>query len=300
MALLTIITPTYNRANLLSNLYYSLENQQDHDFEWLIVDDGSKDKTEKVIKTIKTNATFPIHYICKSNGGKHTAINFGINLIQTELTMIVDSDDLLLEDAVSNIKAIHEKYKSNKSIGAYSFLRCYSNGKAIVDLDNNEFLDSYVTYRIKRNIKGDMAEVFKTKILNKFHFPEFKGENFLSEDVLWIQIGLRYLFVFINKAIYQCEYINGGLTDQDKIMKFASPLGMMMRGKMLMNKECGIIANIKGAIIYNCYNFQRIIKFKAKDSRLALSFRESVFCFFTLIVFCFFYAKWYIKTKNKK
>ena len=45
----TILTPTYNRKELLSKLYESLQLQKDKDFEWLIVDDGSTDGTSEII-----------------------------------------------------------------------------------------------------------------------------------------------------------------------------------------------------------------------------------------------------------
>ena len=48
--LATVFTPTYNRARLLKRLYESLKEQSDKDFEWIIVDDGSKDNTEEVVQ----------------------------------------------------------------------------------------------------------------------------------------------------------------------------------------------------------------------------------------------------------
>ena len=54
MKTVTIITPTYNRAELLKNLYQSLEQQNNKDFEWLIVDDGSTDCTQEVVETYCT------------------------------------------------------------------------------------------------------------------------------------------------------------------------------------------------------------------------------------------------------
>lgn len=290
MEFITILTTTYNRAQLIGNLYQSLENQSDHDFKWLIVDDGSKDNTKEIVDELQLKSSFPIEYIYKDNGGKHTALNIGIKQIQTELTIIVDSDDILLPDAISSIRLIHDKYKENTSIGAYSFLKCYPNGEKVIGLDRNEFVASYIKYRISENRPGDMAEVFKTEVLKEFPFPEFEGERFLSEDVVWIQIGLKYLYVFINKAIYQCEYLQGGLTDNDKPMKFASPLGSMLRGKMLMTKECGLIANVKGAIIYDCY--KRKYNRKVSDQRLHLTGREKSLCLITKGVSLIFYKKW--------
>lgn len=53
MKYLTIFTPTYNRADLLSHLYKSLCDQTNKDFSWLIVDDGSKDNTKDLVSKWK-------------------------------------------------------------------------------------------------------------------------------------------------------------------------------------------------------------------------------------------------------
>lgn len=290
MKTLTIITPTYNRSELLTNLYFSLNNQTNKDFLWMIVDDGSTDKTTEMINSLLSTSSIEIRYLKKKNGGKHTALNMGIKQINTELTMIVDSDDQLLSTAVEEVLQVHQKYKTNNNIGVYSFLRCYSNGKPIISLEKDEFIDSYVKYRIKENRPGDMAEVFKTKVLKEFPFFEFPGEKFLSEDVVWIQIGLKYKYVFVNIKIYQCEYLEGGLTANDKPIKFASPCGSMMRGKMLMHKECGIKQNLKGAIIYDCYK-KNISKYK-QDDRLKLTFFETIICILCYPLSIYYYMKW--------
>ena len=290
MKTVTIITPTYNRAELLKNLYQSLEQQNNKDFEWLIVDDGSTDRTKEAVEEIKEKASFSVDYIWKENGGKHTALNVGIKTIHTELTMIVDSDDQLLPNAVDEVCKAHHKYSNFDKIGVYSFLKCYSNGKPIVLLDKEEFVDSYVKYRIKENRPGDMAEVFRTRVLKEFPFPEFQGERFLSEDVVWIQIGLKYQYAFINKPIYQCEYLEGGLTANDKPMKFASPCGSMLRGKMLMSKECGIVQNFKGAIIYDCY--RRNLTDAHLDERLNLNLRDRVMCILCEPISFYYFARW--------
>lgn len=64
--MLTICTPTYNREYLLHDLYKSLCNQTVNDFEWIIIDDGSTDDTEKTVnKWITVRNDFPIIYIKK-------------------------------------------------------------------------------------------------------------------------------------------------------------------------------------------------------------------------------------------
>lgn len=98
--MLTIFTPTYNRAHLLPNLYQSLLNQKRVDFEWLIVDDGSTDGTEELVNQWIEEAVLTIRYFRKENSGKHTAINKGVQLAKGELFLIVDSDDVLAENAL--------------------------------------------------------------------------------------------------------------------------------------------------------------------------------------------------------
>lgn len=249
---LTIITPTYNRAYRLDELYKSLLDQS-NDIIWLIVDDGSTDNTEEKVQTFIQQNIIEIQYLKKQNGGKHTALNYGIDYIKTPLTMIVDSDDKLSDNAVLKIIDTYEKYKKNKSIGVFSFLKFYSNGRTVVPVEKDEFISDYIEYRIKGNRPGDMAEVFKTEALKKHKFPVFADEKFLSEDVVWIEIAKEYKTLFTNIPVYECEYLPDGLTANDKPMKFASPLGSMLRGKQLMYRGCGIISNIRGAIIYNCY-----------------------------------------------
>lgn len=264
--LITVLTPTYNRASLLVNLFDSLNKQDVKNFAWLIIDDGSNDDTEKVVNSF-AGKNLDVRYYRKPNGGKHTAINFALQYIDTPLTIIVDSDDILLPYATKEIAKYYSKYeKMLDNLSAFSFLRCYQDGKPIVNLDKEEFVANYIDYRIKKKHPGDMAEVFNSEILKKYSFPEYHGERFISEDVLWIEIGKSYNYVFINKPIYQCEYLQGGLTDNDKKVKFLSPIGSMMRGKQLMTKRCGFVSNVRGAIIYNCYALETDRKDVKPDS----------------------------------
>ena len=74
--MITVFTSTYNRAYILPQLYKSLQAQTMHEFEWLIVDDGSTDNTERLVHHWRTEQNnFPIRYYKTPNGGKHRAIN---------------------------------------------------------------------------------------------------------------------------------------------------------------------------------------------------------------------------------
>lgn len=285
--LLTIITPTFNRADKLPTLFESLAHQTNHDFIWLIVDDGSTDNTEKVVDGFAPNE-FDIIYLEKSNGGKHTALNKGIRETNTVLTMIVDSDDYLMSDAVEQIKYYYNKYRGVSEIHCYSFNKGRNANDNFVKIPQREFVDSYIHCRIKQSRPGDRAEVFFTEELKSHPFPVFNGEKFLSEDVVWIAIGLHSRCVFVDRTIYICEYLKNGLTANDKPAKFASPQGSMLRGKLLMTKECGWKANLKGAIIYDAYRHVKM----PSDQRLSLSKREQLLTVLCKPIGYYYYKKW--------
>lgn len=264
MKKITIITPTYNRAELLKRLYKSLKDQTNFDFEWLIVDDGSTDDTEGIIQEFQKENVFIIRYIKQKNGGKHRALNAGIRLIETELTFIVDSDDYLPTDAVSIILQYHERYKGNRNLCGYSFLRCYEDGRVnTAYFSKDEEIATFREIRINGNIGGDKAEVFLTSILRKYPFPEFEGERFLPEDVVWIRMSGPYQMVHINKCIYISEYLEGGLTKIGRSMKIYSPRGMIERSRAYLNddKVC-IKVKLKMMVLYLVYGRFANIQYK--------------------------------------
>lgn len=78
--MITVLTPTFNRGGGLQSLWDSLQKQTVKDFEWLVVDDGSSDGTKNLITQLQEKSDFPVRYIYKNNGGKHTALNVGMHL----------------------------------------------------------------------------------------------------------------------------------------------------------------------------------------------------------------------------
>lgn len=292
-ALITVITPTYNRADHLRELFASLQNQTSTNFVWLVVDDGSTDNTRRMVAELTEQASFPVRYLYQENGGKHTALNRGVPTIDTPLTFIVDSDDTVTPTCMEVIERYYNKYKDNKCIGVFSFLRCSREKGIVLRMPQEECVSSYVAERVRTNRPGDMAEVFRTEALKAFPFPSFSGERFLSEDVVWIPMSMVYQSVFINEAIYLFDYLPDGLTCNDKRHKFASPVGSMLRGKVLMHPACGWKANVRGAILYNCYRRAAVVAGYPIPSEVQLSTaKEKVLTALTGLPGRIFYNRW--------
>lgn len=253
--MITVLTPTFNREGVLQSLWDSLQKQTVKDFEWLVVDDGSTDGTKNLITQLQENSDFPIRYIYKSNGGKHTALNVGIQTICSELTFIVDSDDCVTDDAVESILKIHQKYRSQNNICGYAFLRAFPDGKVNgKKFDVDEKIGSYIDVRVNGDDTGaDKAEVFKTHCLKEFPFPEYPNEKFLGEDLVWVRMARKYQMVHINKAIYIGNYLEDGLTNNRRKHNIASPIGCMHRAEEFMESDLKTRYRIKGGLQYIVY-----------------------------------------------
>lgn len=254
MPLLTILTPTYNRGHLLGNCYRSLLAQTDMDFEWIVVDDGSMDNTPEVVSGFQTEK-FPIFYIKKENGGKHTALNASHPYVRGRYVLILDSDDTLVSDAVRQVRQGWKKWEEDSRIGIVTFLK----GSA-VDVPNctgpiaGEPVD---LLRYKRNIihSGDCCEVLRAELFLKYPFPAVPGEGFVAECALWNRIAMTHQCVYVNEVIYLCEYLQGGLTDAGRPMRLRNPRGGMVTSDLRMGKNNYFMQRIKYGLLYCCYGF---------------------------------------------
>lgn len=255
--MLAVLTPTYNRGQLLERCYNSLVKQTNKNFIWYVIDDGSKDETEEIIDKFKKSneekKDFRIVYIKKENGGKHSALNVGLKEINEEFVVILDSDDLLKENAVETILNDVVEVENEKFCGL---------GYLKLDLENNivgkpytsdGVVDTFINQRYNKNTFGDKCEVFKTKILKKFPFPEFDGENFVSEATVWCKMSGKYVMKFFNKGIYNCEYQPDGLTASVHKRLFNNPNGAVACYKELSSRDFKFSLRIKYTIAYIVY-----------------------------------------------
>lgn len=263
---ITVCTPTYNRAHLLNKLYTSLKKQNYNSFQWIIVDDGSTDDTEAVVNEFIKENNINIRYIKKKNGGKHTALNIGIDNAEGELFWIVDSDDYIIDDALKYIWNKWCELKDNKDFAGLSALRGYENKKVIGTTVNEEYIDADVlTYRYKYRVLGDKSEVYRTDILKKYKFPEYREEKFLTEAVVWNRIANDgYKIRWFNKVIYICEYLEGGLTNTSDKNIMDSWQGTTLYYKELLSyKQVPLKDKIlNGARAYLHYCYEKGIGFK--------------------------------------
>ena len=223
--LLTIFTPTYNRANLLERLYYSLLVQTNNNFEWVIIDDGSKDNTGEKVNGWINEGSIKIKYLYKSNGGKHTAHNIGVENSSGDLCVCVDSDDYLTNTAVENILLCWEKQShSSNCAGIIGQKKDINNTRFISKLPKYVELTLYeLDYKYK--CIGDKCFILKTDIAQKYYFPIIENEKFFPESYVFDKIGASYTFVTLNEDITMCEYQEEGYSNNFINLMLNNPTG---------------------------------------------------------------------------
>lgn len=224
---ITVFTPTYNRGYIIENLYRSLQKQIFVDFEWLVIDDGSNDDTDKLFALWRMEKnTFPIRYCKVENGGKHRAINKAVSLAQGELFFIVDSDDYLTEDALESIQKWEQSLENKELYCGISGNRGKSKDEIWGTTFEGVYIDATSLEREKYNINGDKAEAFYTKILKKYKFYEFQGENFITESTVWNRMAHDgYKIRWFNQTIYISDYLNDGLVKSGDTLFANNPQG---------------------------------------------------------------------------
>lgn len=211
--LITIFTPCYNRASLLYSLYQSILAQKVSNFEWLIVDDGSTDDTKTVVDLFIAENRIPISYYYKPNGGKHTAINYGLSKAKGALFCIIDSDDFFTEAALVHLSAAWEQHKDNDKIGGFIGLSQYENGEIVGDsFFKQHWQIPFSDYYLKYNLKGDKSVAFKTAVLRHYPFPELEGIKMVFEAVVWHEMSKRYDVLCINEVIQTVHYHDEGVS----------------------------------------------------------------------------------------
>ncbi len=247
--MITILTPSYNRAHTLTRLFESLIQQSNQNFEWLIVDDGSHDKTFDLVSDFIGKNKINIKYFFQENKGKPSAVNFGVEKASGSYIFIVDSDDLLPADS---IETICEKIKFHESLNntfsGVCFRKSTLDGRLLgIDFKQNENKFKYLnSTELKNLFNVDLAYIFKRNVMLEYPFPFFDNENFVPELYIWNKItDYAKVYAYINKSIYLCEYLPDGLTANFKKQLRKNPRGFALYYKNQFKRESNLITKIK-------------------------------------------------------
>lgn len=200
----TVFTPTYNRAHVLHRVYESLIQQTYRDFEWLLVDDGSSDGTEFLVKRWQRENIVPIRYFFQNNGHKKIAFNHAVRLAQGEFFLTADSDDRFAPNA---IERFFYHWQSINDFDQHRFqgVCCLcqdEEGNIVGDrFPGVSALDSDpMELRYRFGVRGEKWGFTRTDVLRRYPFPE-NLPGYVPENVVWMAIGNDYKTRFVNEVL---------------------------------------------------------------------------------------------------
>lgn len=218
---LSILTATFNRGDLLQRLYESiLENLKTNiDVEWLIMDDGSNDDTEKIISKMRDENKIYIRYLKQVNQGKMAAINHLMDYARGDLIIECDSDDYFAENAFLYLKDAYEEAKYEKDLYGLCFLKYDQNGNNIGNEFKNQKTTMFDLY-FKELEDGEKAIAF-FKDRRKNYSYELEGEEkFITEARMYHKMDLNYRIKCYNEPVMICEYQKDGYSKNiDQVFK---------------------------------------------------------------------------------
>lgn len=253
---ISVLTPTFNRERELERLYASLvvNNNSNIDFEWLVMDDGSTDKTKLMIENCRKQNLIDIKYFYQENKGKMSAINELMKHVSGDICLTCDSDDYLVTGAFDIIAKYSSKLLDDETVYALLFLKKGQDGK----ISGNKFpedlhrSDMFSLY-FREDIEGEKILVFKTEIRKKFKHELEADEKFTTESRMYNKMDIDYDVICINETIEIGDYLDDGYTKNILNVFKQSPLGYYMYFKEMLEMDLTGVKFKKKMYIYKHY-----------------------------------------------
>jgi GalNAc5-diNAcBac-PP-undecaprenol beta-1,3-glucosyltransferase len=204
--LVTIITVTYNRADLLKRAIISAISQTYPNFELLIVDGNSTDNTKEIVGTFTDKRIK--YYRQKSNKGLLSGKNIGIGMARGDFICYLDDDDELVPDAIEvAVKDFQKLSKKDPKIkmvwfDCQDFITKKMTGRGL----NKEGYVDYEKYLCER-VGGEYWVVFDANALKKHRFNE---KLWGAENIVCLRISKEYRTYYIPKALRIYHQEHGG------------------------------------------------------------------------------------------
>lgn len=249
--LVTVATTAYNRAHLLPRLYESLLDQTSNNFCWLVIDDGSTDNTEELIRNLQKENRILITYIKKSNGGFPSAQNAATEHCSTPLYFEVDSDDWIPNDSIECICKNYPKIETNPKIAGFLALNATEDSKVLGNefpkgLSKTTFWDSYY----KHHMTSDLAIVFKADIRKRYRFDLCGNEKEMGSTYILYQIDDDYDMAVLPHVLKIVEYQDTGLSQGVRALPRTSPHNYMKNKLISINRANSPILVTEFLLLY--------------------------------------------------
>ena len=254
----SVCIPTYNRYDILKlnlELFLKVKNKK---FEIIIVDDGSTDKTKKLIEEISKKAKFKIKYFYHDNQGLFKSLSKAILNSAGEYVVYQGSDDLVVVDEFDNfLNGKFENKITSSEVAGVSFRCIDENNKVVGELHNREFYSHYSIEHYSNNNRGDKKFFLKTYIFKKVIKKYLDFDDNIPPAALLLEIDKNYKFYFCNTAMAKKSYLKEGITKNYFLHIRKNPNGFLVLASKILkiptNNKNVLILKFKQSINFTRY-----------------------------------------------
>jgi glycosyltransferase involved in cell wall biosynthesis len=213
----SVIIPTYNRAHLVDRAIQSVLNQTYHDFELIVVDDGSTDSTEEVVRSIKDpRIRYTRH---NQNRGGSAARNSGIKMARGEYIAFQDSDDEWLPEKLDKQMRVFENAPAEVGVVYTDMWRIRGEEKKYWHSPIIRPEDGIVYKQALDRVMGIgiATAIIKRECFNVVGMFDESFPRFIDLE-LFIRLSKNYYFYHINEPLVNYYDTGKGISNNNEAL----------------------------------------------------------------------------------
>lgn len=223
----TIITVSYNSESTIERTIKSVLNQSYKNFEYIIVDGGSTDKTNDIIENYKEHFKGNLTHISEPDNGIYDAMNKGIVLAKGEIIGLLNSDDYYFENSLAIVYDAYCTSTKNTIITGELIFKSKA-GEQLLKTSEKRFRKKMKQY--KNGVRHPAT--FVPKVIYEKVGPFNLNYKIAADAELMFRIfRAKYVFEFINRPLVVMS--DGGISNSKGITK-----QILLEKRHLLNAYC--------------------------------------------------------------
>lgn len=201
--LFTIFTPVYNGEKTIYRVFSALKESEYRSFEWIIINDGSTDRSDEIIRELIQTVDWDITYINETlNKGKHIAWNRAAHIAKGEIFITLDCDDSFVPEALDFLNEKWNEYYDDISVyGIDTLCMEPETGKISgTRFPYDGIKSNYDELYNKYNVRGEKWNSFRTSYMRQYPFPNISC-SYYTECYLLYSLSEKYCTIGFNKVL---------------------------------------------------------------------------------------------------
>ncbi len=188
--LISVIMPTYNCARFIEETINTVINQTYRNWELIIVDDCSKDNTERIVEKLKLKDSRIKYFKFEENQGAAMARTKAMKMAKGDYMAFLDSDDLWVEDKLE--KQLKFMNDNNYNFTCTAYMQIDEQGKELGKIIKTKTKVDYNRLLLDCPV-GNSTVMYNVDSLGKFEVPNIRKRN---DDALWLQILKKEKYIY--------------------------------------------------------------------------------------------------------